>query len=282
MGAAKDVKSEVQAMGEAVLFSVPSFAAKGDCEKLVEVLKTAAGANPNQVKKVILDLKITEEISVGFISAFVQLSRKLIAEKKEIVTINAGAEVKRQLVASGVSALFNIAGKAAQAGACKEAKPHYKLDAELINPFIDGVVLTFKNLAKVDLVPEKPKLKDRKNARPCGIAGLINLQSEGFNFSIACCFTSEVFLKIYEAMTKEKHDKLTSEIEDGAAEILNVIYGQAKTTLREKGYPLVMAIPTVITGEKIGMLCSSAKPTIELVFNSPLGSFHLEINIDGD
>lgn len=277
MSTSSDEKKEQAA--DSLLFSVGEIAGKGDCDKLVATIKEA-GTKP--IKKVIIDLKETREISTGFISAFVQLSHKLKAEKKEILTINAGADIKRQLMTNGVSALFNLAGAYAPAGATKEAKPQYKLDAELINPFIDGVTLTFKRLLRVDITPEKPKLKDRKNPRPCEIAGLINIQSEGFNFSIAVCFLSDVFLRIYEGMTKEKHEKITQEIEDGAAEILNIIYGHAKTTLTEKGYPLVMAIPTVITGEKIGMASSSPKPTIELAFSSPYGVFHLEVNIEGD
>lgn len=267
--------------GAAILISLSEIAEKADCEKLLLAIKAAG---PEQGKKIILDLKLTKQISDGFIAEFTQLSEKLKAESKEVLSINVGADIKQQLIAKGISALFNSVAKTAapETPSPVKTKSNYKLDAELINPFIEGVVITFKSLLKIDLKAEKPKLKDRKNPRLCEIAGLINLQSEGFNFSIAICFSSEVFLKVYDALVKEKHEKLSSEIEDGAAEILNIVYGHAKSTLKEKGYPLVMAIPTVITGEKISMLCSGPGPTLELIFNSPLGPFHLEIHFEAD
>lgn len=264
--------------GAAILINLSEIAEKGDCEELVAALQAA---DPTQAKKIILDFKLTRKISEEFVSEFGPLSKKLKEENQEIVSINVSAEVKQMLVAKGITALFNLGAKFAIPETTSKTKPVYKLDAELINPFIDGVIITFKNMLKCDLKPEKPKMKDRKNPRVSQIAGYIKL-NKGFNFSVAICFTSDVFLKIYEELVREKHKDLSSDIEDGAAEILNIIYGHAKSTLTEKGYPLVMAIPVVLTGDKLTTLSASAGPTLELIFNSSLGEFHLEINISPD
>jgi chemotaxis protein CheX len=88
-----------------------------------------------------------------------------------------------------------------------------------------------------------------------------------------------VFLKVYEKMLGEKHDKITEEIEDAAGEILNMIYGHAKTILKEREIPLEKALPSVMRGENIKIVCNTVSPTIELVFGSEIGEFHMELSL---
>jgi CheY-specific phosphatase CheX len=82
-------------------------------------------------------------------------------------------------------------------------------------------------------------------------------------------------------MLGEKHSEITQELEDGAAELLNIIFGQAKVAMTELGYAVEKAIPTVIRGAGLTTKIVSAQPVIVLPFATASGVFEIEIVAEG-
>jgi chemotaxis protein CheX len=82
-------------------------------------------------------------------------------------------------------------------------------------------------------------------------------------------------------MVGEKHQKITPELEDAAGELLNMIFGQAKTVLNDqKGYTLDRALPTILSGEKLSLRHQGHATAIILPFESAVGSFHIEVFVE--
>ena len=70
----------------------------------------------------------------------------------------------------------------------------------------------------------------------------------------------------------------TKELQDAAAEILNIIYGTVKATVNKTtDYALQPAIPTVFVGEKIKIHQKIVGKIIILPFESSAGAFQMEI-----
>jgi len=157
-----------------------------------------------------------------------------------------------------------------------------KVDSEFLNPFIAAAKMTLETQAQTSLSPEKAMIKKpgEKTPHVTEIAGIINLTCEQFSGSVALCFPAEVFLKIYENMLDEKLDEINEEVADCAGELLNIIFGTAKTALMAKGYKLERAIPTVLAGKDLQVKFRSDYPTIILPFKSSCGPFHIEIIVD--
>lgn len=152
------------------------------------------------------------------------------------------------------------------------------IDVNFINPFVMAVKVVMETQVRMPLTPCKPFLKKAGDQLPMEIAGVIGLVSSEFRGSIAICFRAEVFLSVYQSMVGEKHEKITPEIEDAAGELLNMIFGQAKTVLNDqKGFNFEKALPTVLVGEKLKIRHQGPHPAIVLPFDSPAGAFHLEI-----
>jgi chemotaxis protein CheX len=80
-----------------------------------------------------------------------------------------------------------------------------------------------------------------------------------------------------ERMLGEKYPEITQELEDGASELLNIIFGQAKKVLNERGYRIEKAIPTIIRGTDVAIRHHTASPTVVLPFDTDLGVFHIEV-----
>ncbi|MBT4760117.1 MAG: chemotaxis protein CheX [Bdellovibrionaceae bacterium] len=156
-----------------------------------------------------------------------------------------------------------------------------KIDPEFLNPFIAATKMTLETQANTALTPEKAYVKkDKTLESTTEIAGIINLTCEQFQGSIALCFPAKVFLKIYENMVDEVIDTIDEDVADCAGELLNIIFGNAKTTLMAKGYKLERAIPTVLIGEKLQVQFRSPYPAIVLPFRTEAGSFDVEILVE--
>ncbi|MCB0415014.1 MAG: chemotaxis protein CheX [Bdellovibrionales bacterium] len=164
----------------------------------------------------------------------------------------------------------------------KNAAP--KVDGEFLNPFIGAAKTTLETQANIQITPSKAFIKKNTDDYPTSIeiAGIINLTCQQFSGSIALCFNSETFFKIYESMLDETPQELNEEVSDCAGELLNIIFGTAKTALQTKGYKLERAIPTVLIGEKLKVQFRSKYPAIVLPFESSAGNFFIEILVDPD
>ena len=82
-------------------------------------------------------------------------------------------------------------------------------------------------------------------------------------------------------MLGEEFKEINKDLEDGAGEILNIIFGHAKTVLNSKNYGIEKAIPTVIRGHGILVKHVTQVASIVVPFETDVGSFHMEIGVEG-
>ena len=154
------------------------------------------------------------------------------------------------------------------------------LDPEFLNPFISATRKVFETQVSMAATPGKPEVKKAGASAKMDITGVINMNCKQFNGSIAICFPKSVFLGVYDAMLGEKVEEIDEEVADCAGELLNIIYGTAKTTLNAKGYEIEKAIPAVMSGGDINLQFKAQVPTLVIPFKCDAGVFWMEIIID--
>ena len=155
------------------------------------------------------------------------------------------------------------------------------MEIEFIKPFISGVVEVMKVQFNCECKPLAPVPKPKMATPPVfDIAGIIGLRGNRFNGSVALELPDKVFLKLMSNMLGEEFTAISPENEDGAGEMLNMIFGHAKTILNEKGYSIEKAIPTVVTGKSLSLKSLPSKNTLVMPFECQYGSFYLEIGSD--
>lgn len=156
------------------------------------------------------------------------------------------------------------------------------INADFINPFINGTVETLKIQCQISVKSLKPYAKKAGETVSSAIAGIIGLTSQHFNGSIAICFPKETFLGVMGQMLGEKYTEITQELEDGAGEILNIIFGHAKTALNKNNLGVEKAIPTVVRGDNVQIKHVSRSTSIILPFETSVGPFHIEVGVEGE
>lgn len=155
------------------------------------------------------------------------------------------------------------------------------LDLNFVNPFILATVDVLQVQGGIRVEGGKPFIKGREPQPAFAIAGVIGLTSEQFKGVISLNFQEQFYLALISNMLGEKITEINAEVQDGAAEILNMVYGAAKTQLNPKGYTLQKAIPTVVRGAGLQMTHGDGKsPAIVIPMRSDHGQMHLEVSVD--
>lgn len=150
------------------------------------------------------------------------------------------------------------------------------LDINFINPFILGAVDALKVQGRLNLVAGKPFMKGKEPMPSIAIAGQLGLTSEKFQGAISICFEEQVFCKMVSNMLGEEIKEITPDNQDAAAEILNMVYGFAKSALNPKGYVFARAIPTVVSGQDL-QTSSGKLPTTVIPLKADNGFVFIEI-----
>lgn len=236
-----------------------------------------------QSKFFVFDFSATAAIESVAYRPLVLFFNTLKKNGKYLFSVGLSVHLVKQSKQDGLFAVFSPV-KDIQEGKARYIQvtaPKKSFDIEFIKPFISATETVLKIQAGTELKAEKPYAKKPEHQSEFSIAGVLNINSTAFHGSISLCFTTPVFLKIYENMVGEKIETVTPDSEDAVGELLNIIFGQAKTILiDQKGYSLEKAIPTVLVGEKLRIRHKTLGITMVLPFVSPWGPVHVEISLE--
>lgn len=270
--------------GKTLLIKLP---AELDGEFIEQMITESKAWLLRPVALLVFDFKDVQELKLAAYRPFVILSRLAKQGDKHIKSIGLSHRLELQIKSDGVLGSFNPFSPAdlAKERAGVTAKPtSTAIDVALINPFVEATVSTLQIQCQTPSTPGRPtllKVEDKEYNPSIGILGIISLSTAKFHGSIALAFPEKVYLKIYENMFGEKHDSISSDLQDAAAEILNIIYGTAKTQLNQTpGFDLQPAIPMVLAGEKLKIHQKTREKIIVLPFESAAGPFQMEIALD--
>ncbi|MFP5386917.1 MAG: chemotaxis protein CheX [Bacteriovoracia bacterium] len=151
------------------------------------------------------------------------------------------------------------------------------IDSNFINPFLSATLNVLKVQAEISAEAGKIYRKKAGEEMIGDVSGVIGIVSDTFNGSVSITFPEATFLKIMSAMLGEEYTVLDKDLLDGAGEITNMIFGQAKIKLNDRGYGIKMALPQVISGKNHTLTSLSKGPTVVVPFKSTAGDFFVEV-----
>lgn len=152
-----------------------------------------------------------------------------------------------------------------------------QLDPKFFRPFVDGTLVTLKTACQLEAKAKKPFIKGTAPQPDFDIAGVIGMTSDAFVGTITICFPEKLYLAAMSNMLGETFTEITADLQDGAAELLNMIFGHAKVVLNQQGYTIQKAIPTVVRGKGLQTTHSGKSTVMILPFAFEAGELHIEI-----
>lgn len=121
---------------------------------------------------------------------------------------------------------------------------NFKINLEFLKVFIDSTKKVMNDFCMInDVAYDRPYLLTEANNPTFEIAGFIPLDSDIFQGTFLIGFKEAEYLKIIKNVLMVEAPKIDQDSMDFAAELVNMIYGQAKFILNDAGYDFKKIIP---------------------------------------
>jgi len=149
------------------------------------------------------------------------------------------------------------------------------MKAEHVNAFINATIDVIAAMASLEVTPAKAYLKkeDAATGDVSSIVGLTGTPTGSFSLS----FDKESILKITSRLFDEEITRLDHDVAEAAGELANMISGQARKMIEEKGDICVGAIPTIVAGEGHNLIHITNGPKIAVPFTLDKAKITLEV-----
>lgn len=226
---------------------------------------------------VIINCEHLASFSKDWIRIFLRLQINLKSYDKFLKLIHVHPALMTLFKKEGIDSTFKISTTLKDALDEAGTPPKRSLDTEFINPFLTATLHVLNVQAQITAKAGQIYKKKSTDTFYGDVSGVIGIVSEAFNGSVVISFPEKTFLKIMSNMLGEEYTEISKDILDGAGEITNMIFGQAKVVLNEKGYGIKTAIPSVVSGKDHSLQGITKGPVIVVPFESTAGNFFVEI-----
>jgi chemotaxis protein CheX len=227
-------------------------------------------------ERLILDLGKCKEVTLGALRA---LTRALstVAQYETKVCIIANRESRKLIKEQGLERLFSMHASLDEIVSPNDPAGARQRALEFLNTTLEAVTYTLQVSTNTKATAGKTFLRGQAEVPGADIAATVGLISAPFTGALILAFPTATYLGIMSRLLGQEYKEMTPDIRDGAAELLNIILGQVKISLNEKGFAIKQAIPTVVLGEKLNVLPSSSRPSVIVPYTSDVGSFYIEL-----
>lgn len=149
------------------------------------------------------------------------------------------------------------------------------MDVKFINPFLAAAVNVLKTMASVDPKPGKPFLKEEENALG-DISAIIGITGAAQG-SMALTFSESCITAIVTNLFGSPVTEIDNEVKDAVGELTNMICGDARRRLAEKGIGLQAGIPKIVFGKNHSITHIRGGPKLAIPFETSNGAFVVEV-----
>lgn len=230
-----------------------------------------------QCSDLALDVEGFSQFSVETTRCLLLLRQAISRSQKQIRLLHASGPLAEWIEQQGLKDAFKTVNSVDEAiRAFTPSKP-LALDTSLFQPFLVSTMKVLETQASVKPQAHKPYRRGPNEKLLGDISGVIGLVTDSFNGAVVLSFPKATFLAIMSKMLGEEFTELTNDLQDGAAELTNIIFGQAKVTLNNNGFKIQTALPSVIVGADHSVVLPNQGPRLVIPFSSDAGPFAVEI-----
>jgi CheY-specific phosphatase CheX/anti-anti-sigma regulatory factor len=228
----------------------------------------------------VLNFSFVQVFSSSNYRAFVLYNQELKASGRVLYCLGISDSLQKQLKQHGLMSVFVMLKSLDEAKKQVKRDERRLIDAEFITIFLSAAKYIVEVQGRTPVKAGKPFLQKANAPVATDVASVIAFNFKEYCGTISICISRSVFLKVYQNMIGENHEKLDQVILNAVGEMLSSIYGQAKTVLHTKyGYDLKQG--SQIQSEENNWETSQHPSSINVIlpFESSVGAFHLVLTI---
>ena len=152
-------------------------------------------------------------------------------------------------------------------------------DADFLNPFLMATITVLETQAMTTAKTGKIFRRAAGESFLGEISGVISIVSDCFAGTFVISFPAQTYLKILSRMLGEECLELNASNADGVGELTNIIFGQAKVALNQRGFSIQKALPVVLYGADQLVSQVTKSPRLIVPFETDVGAFSIEIGL---
>ncbi len=153
---------------------------------------------------------------------------------------------------------------------------------EVVQAFIDATAFVFSSMAQITVTPGKPYIKNT-HASIYELTGIVSAQTESEKKgSIALSMSREAAENVAVAMLGDCIEDMDEDAKSTVGEFINILSGDARRRMSEKGLIYSGSTPTMIYGLNQDVLHETAAtvPIIVIPFTLPVGECVVEFALE--
>jgi hypothetical protein len=230
----------------------------------------------------VLDFKLTTTLSDGFLNALRGFAEKLRSKNMQLISLNMTENLFRRVKSAGADGFINrvknqngTEGEGRQLSDIEKRRLLFKYLAEgaykAVEVALGSTVSCDENYS---IKPESLPL-DKFD-----LVSVLTIRSDFMKADFRLCSTLPVIEKLTRAMLGGEATIDTDLIEGTPTELLNMIYGFAKSNLNDKeNFRLPMGIPTLLRKSDFSQIRRSPTSQITIMpMVTPMGPFYIEVD----
>jgi len=154
------------------------------------------------------------------------------------------------------------------------------IDQKMVKAFASAAIRTIKQQCGAKIEVGLAKFRPTVLPMIVDIASCIELNIKNFKGTLIMCYPKSTFLGLVRAMTGTTHLLIGEQAQDGAAELLNIIYGEIKSALNSSSdYKLPMVIPKILLADAALEKIFNQDPAIIIPFTTQFGKLFAQIGL---
>jgi len=148
------------------------------------------------------------------------------------------------------------------------------MNVELAKPFIKAAIDVLSTMAFIKPEVGKPYVK-KNNVAAGDVSGMVGVTGDK-NGSVSLSFSKGCAVAIVKNMLGDEVDDIMTDVKDAVGELTNMISGQARAGLAEKGLVFQGSTPTVVMGDGHTISHMAKAPIMAIPFTTKDGTFTIE------
>ena len=237
----------------------------------------------------VLDFAKTRVVEKSFYQVMTAAKNILKTNGKSLVSINVATALHNGFREAGLTQVFNpisdldahLRAHAPQPKPATSGPVALTPVLKLAQPFLKSTRKVFEVQLKTQ-AKALPPTKEALAMEQFAFISHVNLNSPKHHGRTSIFASRELALKVYQALFGEDGTPSDEELTDCLAELMNMIYGQAKTELNQSGFEFKPELPKVLTGTEVSHFRVSNRESLLLPFHTDLGDFFVEIYLTED
>lgn len=149
---------------------------------------------------------------------------------------------------------------------------------DIIPKIVDATVEIFTGMVMMEISQDGQPL-DTLGPMKCSITGMVGLAGKHKGV-LAVHIPDTLAFAITSSFLGLEVDEMNEDVQDAIGEIANMLGGNVKTILSDKGRDIQLSLPSTISGDEYTFMSQNEVDQVIIPFSAPAGTFFVELELE--